>query len=113
MEEDALKSNDKPWLFKKGQAPGPGRPKGVGKSLKEYAREYLANMTDQERLDYLDGLPKDKIWAMAEGNPDSKLQGDSNNPITLILKDINGNTTAEKLRTEELPNNISTSSSEI
>lgn len=101
MEEDALKSNDKPWLFKKGQAPGPGRPKGVGKSLKEYAREYLANMTEQERLDYLDGLPKDTIWKMAEGNPDNKLQGDANNPITLILKDINGNSLNIKKDGEE------------
>ena len=29
MEEEAKQSIDKPWLFKKGQAPGPGRPKGV------------------------------------------------------------------------------------
>ena len=69
MEEEALKSNEKPWLFKKGQKPGPGRPKGSGKSLKEYSREYLASMTDEERLEFMEGLPKIDIWKMAEGNP--------------------------------------------
>src|ERR1035437_719729 len=98
MDEDGLKTNEKPWLFKKGNLGGPGRPKGSGKSLKEYSREFLANMTDEERLDYLNGLPKDIIWKMAEGNPDNKLQGDANNPITLVLQDINGNSFAKKLQ---------------
>lgn len=73
MEEEGIKSNDKPWLFTKDKHPiSPGRPKGSGKSLKEYSREFLANMTEEERLDYLNGLPKDIIWKMAEGNPDTK-----------------------------------------
>lgn len=79
-DEDAIKTSDKPWLFKKGCMPGPGRPKGVGKSLKEYAREYLANMTEEERLDYLDGIDKKTIWEMSEGKPkqdtETKLTGD-------------------------------------
>lgn len=99
MEEDPLKSNDKPWLFRKGQAPGPGRPKGVGKSLKEYAREYLANMTESERLDYLDGLPKDKIWAMAEGNPEAKTDitsgGDKLDTVLVKFIDAKDNTNTE------------------
>jgi hypothetical protein len=61
-------SNDKPWLWKKGVCINPkGRPKG--KTLKEYCREYLACMTEEERQDYIDGLPKELIWKMAEGNP--------------------------------------------
>lgn len=71
MEDEGLKTNDKPWLFKKGNPGGPGRPKGSGKSLKEYSREFLANMTDEERMDFLDGLPKEVIWKMSEGNPES------------------------------------------
>ena len=41
-------TNNRPWLFKKGQSGNPaGRP--PGKSLKEYARAMLAAMTDEER----------------------------------------------------------------
>lgn len=60
-----------PWQFKPGQS---GNPKGrhPGKSLKEYAKEMLANMTEEERLDFMKGLSKDIIWKMAEGNPDTK-----------------------------------------
>ena len=70
MEETQEQTNNsKPWLFKKGQSGNPGgRPKG-SKSLKTYAAEMLASMTDEERQDFLDGLPKEVIWKQAEGNP--------------------------------------------
>lgn len=67
MEETTNKTNEKPWLFKKGNPGGPGRPKG--KSMKEYARDYLASMTDEERMDFMEGIPKVDIWKLAEGNP--------------------------------------------
>ena len=70
--------NLRPW--KPGQSGNlKGRPKG--KSLKEYTREYLANMTDEQRAEFLDGIPKMFIWRMAEGNPsnavDINTQGQS------------------------------------
>jgi hypothetical protein len=92
-ETDNTIKTDKPWLWKKGFCPNPGgRPKG--KSMKEYAREYLSKMTDEERDGWLDGLNKETIWKMSEGNPDNKTKigGDGDGELQPILvKFINGN----------------------
>lgn len=58
----------RPYMWKKGQSGNPnGRPKG--KTMKDYARQLLECMTDEEREDFLHGLPKEVIWEMAEGKP--------------------------------------------
>lgn len=63
-----------PYMWKKGQSGNPaGRPKG--KTMKEYARELLECQTDEERQEFLHGIPKHDIWKMAEGNPTSELTG--------------------------------------
>ena len=60
--------NDRPWLFKKGQSGNPsGRPKG-SKTLKTRTAEYLMSLTDEEFVEYLDGMNKIDVWKMAEGN---------------------------------------------
>lgn len=62
----------RPWLFKKGQSGNPaGRPVG-STSLKTWAKEYLSSLTTEERLDFMEGMNKKDIWAMAEGNPETK-----------------------------------------
>ena len=53
--------------FKKGHPGIGGRPKG--KTLKEFAREYLESLPDEEKTQYLASLPPDLVWKMAEGNP--------------------------------------------
>ena len=105
--------NNRPWLYKKGQSGNPGgRPKG-SKSMKTWVKEKLETMTDDERETFLEGLSKEIIWKLAEGNPDNKLQGDANNPITLVLQDINGNTFAKNLQVEKLPDESTTSTPTI
>lgn len=44
-----------------------GRPRG--KTLKEFARQYLMSLSDEDKLAYLAELPKEIVWRMSEGNP--------------------------------------------
>lgn len=78
--------NSRPWLFKPGQSGNPGgRPKG-SKSLKTYAQEYLLSLSDEEKLEYLKGLPKDKIWEMAEGKAkqDMDIKGEMTSKVIAV-----------------------------
>lgn len=77
MEENTNKSNKKsydwlkPYQFGAGNNANPnGRPKG--KTLKEFAREYLQSLPDERKIEYLATLPEEIVWKMAEGNPDTK-----------------------------------------
>ena len=73
-----------PWQFKKDQSGDPlGRT--PGKSLKEFAKEYLASLTDEERIGYFEGTDKVDVWKMAEGNPANAtaLTGEDGGPIQI------------------------------
>lgn len=83
-----------PYMWKKGQSGNPaGRPKG--KTMKEYARELLNCQTEEERQDFLHGLPKEVIWKMAEGNPETSTDITSNGeglaPILVKFIDATNN----------------------
>lgn len=89
--DNQTENNNKPWLWKKGQSGNiMGRPKG--KSMKEYARQYLERMTDEERDEWLEGIDKDKIWEMSEGKAEAKTdittKGESIMPV--LVKFIDG-----------------------
>lgn len=47
-----------------------GRPKG--KSLKTFAREYLESLDDEGKKAYMEKLPAELVWRMAEGNPSNE-----------------------------------------
>ena len=67
----------------------PGRPKE--KTLKEYARQYLASLSDMERAKYLNSLHPSEVWRMAEGNPhQTKDITSGGKPIGNLLDDLEG-----------------------
>lgn len=76
-EETALQPENraehlKPWQFKKGQSGNPnGKPKGAV-SLKTWAKNYIQTLTNEEKLEFLEGMNKKDIWEMAEGKPEAK-----------------------------------------
>lgn len=86
MSEEPIQTESKrnpDGTFAPGNEGGPGRPKG--KTLKEFARDYLATLPDDQKTEYLKSLPKDIVWKMAEGNPaqDVTSGGEKINPIPI------------------------------
>jgi hypothetical protein len=80
----------KPHQFQAGNNANPnGRPKG--KTLKEFAREYLSSLPDDRKIEYLATLPEDIVWKMAEGNPENRSDITSGGePLPLLVKFIDG-----------------------
>jgi hypothetical protein len=81
-------------MWKKGQSGNiHGRPKG--KTMKEWAKDYLSRMTDEERDEFMEGIPKEVVWKMSEGNPhsteDKKVEVTLPTPLLNAVLDNNRN----------------------
>lgn len=84
--------------FKHGN-PGGGRPKG--KTLKEFAREFLMTKTDEEKQDFLNSLDPSVVWRMAEGNPHNSSDVTSGGKPIPILNVHRDNSNTENNETQE------------
>jgi hypothetical protein len=98
--KDKRIANLLPYQFKKGQSGNPsGRPKGP--SLKEWAKSYFASLTDEERLEFMEGMNKIDLWKMAEGNPENKSDvtsgGDKIDTILVKFLDAKDNRNSDRV----------------
>lgn len=85
-ENSAVPKNLLPHVYKKGQSGNPnGRPTG-SISLKQYAKRMLEQMTPEEREEYMEGLPKQFIWEMAEGKAESKTEVTGKDGAPLVFQ---------------------------
>lgn len=80
----------KPWQFQPGKSGNPGgRPVG-SKSLKQFAKEYLQSLPNEEKLEYMKGMDKKTIWEMSEGKPKQDVGLSGSLTISDVLDKLDG-----------------------
>lgn len=77
--------------FAEGHVGGPGRPKG--KTMKEYARDFFMQKTDEEKKFYIETLEEKKpgfAWEMGEGKAKQDTEISGNLTISEVLDKLDG-----------------------
>lgn len=101
------------YQFVKGQSGNPGgRPKG-SKSLKTFAREYLETLPPEEKIRFMEALPEELVWKMAEGAPATKLEGSNENPLVIEIKNYGQINNPVPISTERLPDELIANATEV
>ncbi len=80
----------RPYQFKRGQSGNPsGKPKGTV-SLKKFAQSYIQDLTEEEKLEFLEGINKKDVWEMAEGKAKQDVGLSGNLTISQVLDELDG-----------------------
>lgn len=56
--------------------------------LKEFQRREFADMTDEQKREYLNDIEKYKRWTMAEGNPKNDIEHSGGLTISQVLDEV-------------------------
>jgi hypothetical protein len=89
MEEEPKKLDDiwrnEDGTFKKGHPPtSEGRPKG--KTLKQFAADFLAGLPEEQKTKFLSILNPEIVWKMAEGQPAQGVEHSGKDGKEIIIK---------------------------
>ena len=87
------KQHKAPWLKDYQWKPGKsGNPKGrpPGKTLKEWAKDFLLTLPDEKKLEFLREIEPDVVWKMAEGNPSNEIEHKGKITISSLLDELDG-----------------------
>lgn len=97
LENSKVPKQLRKYVFKKGISGNPGgRPEG-SKSMKQYAKEYLESMPEEDRVDFLNNIDPKIVWEMSEGKPKQDVEHGGVVTISHVLDSLEDDSGQETL----------------